>query len=977
MDGYYYNYADGPAGAPAACGLESSTNWLVTQELAVNLPNVRFTATPYIDVPMTPVGQQFCPNSALGLTIKISLQNYEEETYTNGKTYVKEFNFTKEVDVDRATIMLSPSVNGVHQNTTFVPCYATTMPGDSADCTTAVNYAIVSTYADLTGYTSTVSYLPLQTWASSAVGWKLINETTQSWTVNRQSVLPPGGSGFLPNVWVVNRKRIGTDNWPIVLPTDTSHAAVRNIIYATFQLDGRSYYIPTQDASQLLAPDAPAYWQLREIGTDLFVPWQVIVKAPFSNLYGVTVTIAPYDQYVFRNTLNIASQHGQVVTWSANPLGDTKRPLDTGKLAAGQSASIPKLIHGKPEFAIDPDTFTVSVPLVTGATPTSGGVPKPIITDPPVLLTLAGCFTDEACYPDPVVDPATGLTLTFNPPDVLPGEVVLSGPCDALNAPAAGRYYGCANVGIEPAFEMAITNTMPFDLYVSLAFTGDEADINTRIALKYDPAGCYNNAVPADGTLPAVVPCAQQLVKKNTTNIVIVFPEVIVGAIAYGCDAYLAMYYGPPTSPILLVDHPDEVAQSIGLIIEPLGSVNEPVPPKSCSAAAAPAGAAVLPMYMTIVNTNGQWTTFIAPGPVFRVITDFAGTAFVYPSSSYASPGLSVGPFEPVYFAAALNNAIVFQVPSAGGAPSDDPYRFGSYITFAVPVSEIIKAGSERPNDRPHFGTYALLELSNVQKAVVGTQFGEPAIYTLTLSLGQDQIPKPTPTITQYLKDVCGQPGFTDCNPIFSESQTTCLGQFSKVFGVPCRDACTQGQRDPQTLVACDQLVNQWCQRDGPNFNSPECSCVNRVSSTHTIPILDGDYSYKDFIGEFESLYPGGALPDVLRDIGCWWPTCSAAGGLRKSSDYGTCPSIVQNCFAAISNVDIFNSDVTLVVKNNCTANSAGGNVPSGPPAPVAQKSNKIQLSTSWLLPTVIGTVILIAVIAGFAVLLQRCKQGK
>jgi hypothetical protein len=217
--------------------------------------------------------------------------------------------------------------------------------------------------------------------------------------------------------------------------------------------------------------------------------------------------------------------------------------------------------------------------------------------------------------------------------------------------------------------------------------------------------------------------------------------------------------------------------------------------------------------------------------------------------------------------------------------------------------------------------------------------------------------PATAQTSQQFYDWVCKVPGFRNCaDPdaagpceVGSGESDCCIGAFTTdaapdgstgPFAAACSMSCLNGQ--PGIAADCDEFGQQYCSQ--PDVaNTLPCACVNIDTSTYAIQILDGVYTFPQFIIAFERAFGSATYADFLRETHCWWPLCQqgAHSGvvLRPTSLSTTCPSNISECIALIENVDIQNSTVNITA--SCSLQCPAGSTPvvPGPGSPPGSKA--------------------------------------
>lgn len=247
---------------------------------------------------------------------------------------------------------------------------------------------------------------------------------------------------------------------------------------------------------------------------------------------------------------------------------------------------------------------------------------------------------------------------------------------------------------------------------------------------------------------------------------------------------------------------------------------------------------------------------------------------------------------------------------------------------------------------------------------------------------------------SQFVKGVCGVPGFTQCATIYDGLGLPipygCVGQFANVstvnvwpglgggsIGSMCSAACGgDTSADPEVSAACGDVAAGRCGftaesgsagRDDGNTR-PECGCVNYATSLVPAPVIAGrPMTWPQFVDWFSAEFgpAQGASPDsvalLLRDLQCWWPACQPTKQGAPFAQRPVCPPTVLECMALVENV---------VATNDSRLNIKLGNVCGVSRVGAANSSYKTQ--EKWT--TIIGTpstqtnTIYVMIIIGFIV---------
>jgi hypothetical protein len=183
------------------------------------------------------------------------------------------------------------------------------------------------------------------------------------------------------------------------------------------------------------------------------------------------------------------------------------------------------------------------------------------------------------------------------------------------------------------------------------------------------------------------------------------------------------------------------------------------------------------------------------------------------------------------------------------------------------------------------------------------------------------------PNAAQFVSTVCAAPGFTDCRDVGGITQSSCLGYFSNTLlpensGLAgtitqaCSAICEKSQ-DPDTGAACRQIIETQC-GGASGDTKPECVCANILTSTVKTNIIAGSSSsLRDFTSWFQTNFKGGSIPQLIQDLQCWWPACQGPGAGLVA--YQVCPTVIENCFALVSDVQVSqDSRLKIKLKNAC-----------------------------------------------------------
>jgi hypothetical protein len=203
----------------------------------------------------------------------------------------------------------------------------------------------------------------------------------------------------------------------------------------------------------------------------------------------------------------------------------------------------------------------------------------------------------------------------------------------------------------------------------------------------------------------------------------------------------------------------------------------------------------------------------------------------------------------------------------------------------------------------------------------------------------------------QYLQNVCGGNGFTDCRPISGRPQATCLGYFDNTVGPLCQsivlDSASGSPTDPTTnyVSAFTVLTENYCGGPGsrgPGWSTDACACLAVNGSgklaSPTRWALPGagesSISFPDYVAKYNA-QGFGSMPALMTNplyAPCWWPPCTGAtpalvplASTRGGS--AACTGTVTNCFGAVNSVITDKtSKTTEIVNNACSPTTPGGN---------------------------------------------------
>ena len=377
------------------------------------------------------------------------------------------------------------------------------------------------------------------------------------------------------------------------------------------------------------------------------------------------------------------------------------------------------------------------------------------------------------------------------------------------------------------------------------------------------------------------------------------------------------------------------------------------------------------------------------------------------PQRRLTAPSASIEPYYPLYPGGTLNpsppsyptgplflmddasDMLVVTVQNKATTVSLQPWLFTLPYLVMFPPS-----GDQPPATLGPFGivtattangaiaTYGASNAAAVASAAVMVVNAPPATAPASAP-----VPAVEPVAT-FVSESCGLPSlsngnqlgaglFRDCAtgapmtqcPSTEADVSCCIGNFATgAVGEACFTACNQAAgvtcvgntaspgTASATLAACETMAEQYCAAQGDGVvpgpgDVPECACVNYERSCITQPLLDGNYTYCEFLVEFAIAF-GKATQQLWSSIQCWWPPCAPGtpNVLRPSAKLACCPDCIKVCIALIENVEVQNSSVnitaqcTLACPNNTQPVTTGHQVycpgltpgagPPGPPGP-------------------------------------------
>ena len=191
--------------------------------------------------------------------------------------------------------------------------------------------------------------------------------------------------------------------------------------------------------------------------------------------------------------------------------------------------------------------------------------------------------------------------------------------------------------------------------------------------------------------------------------------------------------------------------------------------------------------------------------------------------------------------------------------------------------------------------------------------------YTLTLYVSWTTTQM---TVTDFVDDVCFGTGFGSCSSVSGNPpRPECLGIYSTVVSGTCQTLCGPGNTDAEAAAACAGASSAYCAL-AENFNSPECACINRATSTQTVYLGGvGELTFSQFLAYLQA-GSGARLPQSIIDSApCWWPLCQQGQSLSPYP-LADCSQNLQECYVAVNNVV---SDPTSVVNITTACGAPGG----------------------------------------------------
>jgi hypothetical protein len=254
--------------------------------------------------------------------------------------------------------------------------------------------------------------------------------------------------------------------------------------------------------------------------------------------------------------------------------------------------------------------------------------------------------------------------------------------------------------------------------------------------------------------------------------------------------------------------------------------------------------------------------------------------------------------------------------------------------------------------------------------------------YTLPLSTH-------VPSMANFVRNICGQPGFAECRDIVGTAQSTCLGAFATVtsaggnlptlansafssFTEACTALCSADTGDDDVGIACRDIISITCptaaggsEAAAANAN-PACACALLTTSTVPVSIVAGQpMDYQAFVAWFSKNFSGSGVPALIRDLACWWPACN--GSSAALTEFRPCPAEILTCLALVQQVSATNgAQVKVQLKNRCRIEPAPGNpattpVPSAAAPSAPPPSTQVSALVLVIMLTVVICVIFLA----------------
>lgn len=261
----------------------------------------------------------------------------------------------------------------------------------------------------------------------------------------------------------------------------------------------------------------------------------------------------------------------------------------------------------------------------------------------------------------------------------------------------------------------------------------------------------------------------------------------------------------------------------------------------------------------------------------------------------------------------------------------------------------------------------------------------------------------------QYLQNVCGGNGFTDCRPISGRPQTSCLGYFDNTVGPLCQAIVLDSASGPDTdYVAAFNAINiNYCGgpgSPGPGWSTDACACLAVNGSgklaSPTRWALPGagesSISFPDYVAKYNA-QGFGTMPALMTNpvyAPCWWPPCTGAtpalvplASTRGGS--AACTGTVTNCFGAVNSVITDKTSKTTEVVNNACSPPAtpGGNAGGGGGKGVGLGGTRARAvtpntigdpPTTWKTPGAIAGIVIgcVVVVIAVALVVYYNKRG-
>jgi len=193
----------------------------------------------------------------------------------------------------------------------------------------------------------------------------------------------------------------------------------------------------------------------------------------------------------------------------------------------------------------------------------------------------------------------------------------------------------------------------------------------------------------------------------------------------------------------------------------------------------------------------------------------------------------------------------------------------------------------------------------------------------------------------QYLQNVCGGNGFTDCRPVGNRAQSLCIGYFDNTVGPLCQSIVldsASGDDISETNDAFLYLSGKYCGSTAPGRSMDACACLAADSKNvlnsptrWSLPGASGSsISFPEYVAKYNA-QGFGSMPALMTSASyapCWWPPCTGATPalVPLASTRGACTGTVTNCFGAINSVVVDKtSKVKKTIVEACSPPDPGG----------------------------------------------------